>query len=241
MIRKVVSLFSLEKEEIGIREVSTLLGMYPSRVHRLLSALETCGFLEKSENRKYRLGEAFLELGALYPIHFPLRKIVRPHAEELALKFKTNVQVAIFSRREVPSAIIVDRVVNFQSPSLIQRISYNIPLHCSAIGKCLLAFMPPENRRVTLQKITLTKYTPNTITDIRLLKKELESIIESGVAFDRGEMHANIYCVSTPLFKNEKLAGAMSLTDTYEVINEGNFGIIANALKEKTEFISRQL
>jgi DNA-binding IclR family transcriptional regulator len=97
-VAKILSLFTSEKEEVSVREVSKILDFYPSRVHRLLASLELCGFLEKDSNHRYRLGEAILELGSLYPLHLPLRKVARPHAEELARKYKTHVQVAIPSR-----------------------------------------------------------------------------------------------------------------------------------------------
>lgn len=241
MISQIFCLFSTEKEEIGVRETSKILRRYPSRIQRLLSSLEAEGFLERSLNHKYRLGEVIMELGALVPMHSPLRKIVRPHAEELASKYKTNVHLGIPSRKDPITAIIIDRVINFQSSALIQRISFNVPLHCSAIGKTILAFMPLEKQKVTFRQIELTKFTKNTITDPKLLRKEIKTIIKNGFAVDREEMHENVYCVATPLFQNGKLVGSMSMTDTEERINEGNLDELSRVLKEKSNFISKQL
>ena len=56
-IAQILSLFSLEKDEIGVREASQILNLSAAKVHRLLSSLESCGFLEKNAHRKYRLGE----------------------------------------------------------------------------------------------------------------------------------------------------------------------------------------
>jgi len=241
LVAQVFSLFSIDKEEISIREVSNILGIYPSRVHRVLSSLECCGFLEKGLNRKYRLGEGIFEVGVLYPAHLPLRKIARPHAEELAKMFKANVHLAIPSRKNPHSAIIIDRIFNLESSSLIHRFSYNVPLHCSAVGKSILAFLPREKRAEILHGIKLIRYTKNTVIDLKLLKAELDQIRKRGFSTDYGELHENLCCVASPIFQNQQMVGSLSLSDTKERINDRNLNEIAGALKQKTVFISRQL
>jgi IclR family transcriptional regulator, KDG regulon repressor len=241
LVSQIFSQFSIEIEEISVREVSKKMKVYPSRIQRLLSALEAEGFLERTVNHKYRLGEVISELGALVPIHSPLRKIVRPHAEELAGKYRINVQVGIPSKKDPPTAIIIDRVINFQSSASIQRIAFNIPLHCSGIGKTILAFMPLERQKVAFQQIELIKYTKNTIVDPKLLKEEMKTIVKNGFAIDRGEMHENVYCVAAPLFHNEELVGAISITDTEEKVNTRTYDELSKIIREKANFISRQL
>lgn len=240
-ISRILSLFSTEKGEVGIREASQSLGVYPSRVHRLLSSLEGCGLLEKGLDRKYRLGERIFELGSLYPHHLPLRKIARPHAEELAKRFKTNVQLAVPSRMRPCSVIIIDRIINLQSPSFIQRLSLNVPMHCCAVGKCILAFMPAEKRKRALKEMKLVPFTKNTITNIRNLEAQLSRIKKNGFAVDQGEIFENVNCVGAPIFQNEDLVGSLSLTDTADRINPANFQEMAEALMAKSVFISRQL
>jgi IclR family KDG regulon transcriptional repressor len=241
IISQIFSIFSVVKEEIGIREVSNILGIYPSRVHWVMKSLEVYGFLEKGPNKKYRLGEKLLELGTLYPIHFPLRKIVRPHGEELAMKFRSNVSLGILSKKDPPSVIIIDRIFNYQSAPFIHRLSFNIPLHCTGIGKCILAFMPPEMRKETLKKISFTKYTDQTITDFKSLDKEIHSIIKDGFAVDRMEMQEDLYSVAVPLFSNQNLVGSMCVMDTPDRITPKKVPQIAKALIDKAKFISRQL
>lgn len=240
-IARILSLFSMEKGEIGIREASQLLGIYPSRVHRLLSSLEGFGLLEKGLDRKYRLGERIFELGTMYSHHLPLRKIVRPHAEELAKRFQTNVQLAVPSRMRPWSVIIIDRIVNLQWPSFIQRLSLNVPMHCCAVGKCILAFMPEDKRNRALKEMKLVPFTKNTITNIRNLEAQLSRIKKNGFALDQGEIFENVHCVGAPIFKNEELVGSLSLTDTADRIRTANMQELAEALMAKCGFISRQL
>ena len=116
-VAQILSQFSLEKDEIGVRETSQALCISPAKVHRLLSSLESCGILEKNAQRKYRLGEKVFFLGSLYPLHFQLRKIIRPHAEEIAKTYNAGVNFAILSKSMPYSAIIIDRIMTVRTSS----------------------------------------------------------------------------------------------------------------------------
>jgi DNA-binding IclR family transcriptional regulator len=242
MVSKILSLFSMEKEEIGVREVSQILGMSPASIYRLISSMEACGFLEKNANRKYQLGAGIYAIGVLYPFHSSLRKIVRPHAEDLAKTFRTNVQLAIHRKTCPDSAIIIDRITSLDDSSFhALRFHLTIPLYCTALGKAILSFLPLDEKKEVLQKMVLTRHTKSTITDIKVLKAEINQIQKDGFSIDRREILENLYCVGTPLFQNNKLVGALSFSDMAGRINEKNFREFAEILKEKATFISRQL
>ena len=242
MVSRILSLFSLEKEEIGVREVSQILGLSPGGIHRLLSSMESCGFLQKNINRKYRLGERVFQIGLLFPLHSPLRKIVRPHAEDLAKMFRTNVQLAIPRRTQPSSAIIIDRIISLDDPVFHSMpFALDAPFHCSALGKSILAFLPAEEKKNALREMVLTRHTKRTITGMRLLKAELNKIQKNGFSVDRGEIFEGLYCVGAPIFQNGRLVGSLSLSDAIGRINDKNVSEVAKALKEKIAFISRQL
>lgn len=238
---KILSLFSTDKDEIGVREASQLLSLSPAKVHRLLYSLESYGILEKNASKKYRLGLKVFEIGSLYPIHSSLRKLVRPHAEDLSARFNSGVNFAILSNSRPHSAIILDRIVNLQSPSLIQRVSFNIPLHCSAVGKALIAFSEPDVQKMILDEIILTKLTKKTITTKSHLVSELKKIRKEGYSVDREETHSNMICIAAPIMKNNDLVGALSVTEFTVRPSEKQIKDIGNSLKERCIFISRQL
>ena len=203
--------------------------------------MEEAGLLEKTEDRRYRIGERLFEIGALYSHTLPLRKIVSPHAEELAERFKTTVNFAIPSKRNPHLAITIDRFPNWQSHLAVQRLALNVPLHCTGVGKAIFAFYEPAKQEEILKRAPLTSYTPRTITSLRAVRAELRKIRQEGIAYDRGELYAKIFCLAAPLLQNGKVVGSISFTDTVERINERNYRKFAKALKEKAEFISRQL
>jgi DNA-binding IclR family transcriptional regulator len=203
--------------------------------------MEEVGFLERTTDRRYRIGERLFEMGALFPHNHPLRKVVRPHAEELAQKFGTSVLLAIPSHRNPHLAVTIDHLQNWQSHFSVQRLSLNVPLHCSSVGKVILAFSDEKMKKEAFKKAHLHRYTSRTIVSPKILQAELKKIKKEGLAIDRCEFYENVFGVAAPLLQNGKIVGAIGLTDSAKRMNEKNFKKFANVLREKAAFISRQL
>lgn len=238
---EILSCFNSKSEELGITEIARELGMYTSKVHRVASTLETFGILERNPvTRKYRIGLRLFEMGTLYPINLSIRRIVRPHALELAKALDTNLHLGIMSKSIPYSVVIIDRVINVQSHSTIQRISFNIPLHSSSLGKVLLAFSERGFIELVLRDIELQKFTSSTITDRSRLEEELRLVRERGYATDREETHSNLYCVAAPIRDHSGIVAAISISDHRQKIEKRQDEIIAR-ITDTAEVISYQL
>jgi IclR family transcriptional regulator, KDG regulon repressor len=240
-VSRLLSLFSTEREAIGIREASQLLRLPPANIHRLFFSMEEVGFLEKTPDRRYRIGERLFEIGTLFPHNSSLRKIVRPHAEELARRFGASVLLAIPSQRTPHLAVTIDHLQNWQSHFSVQRLSLNVPIHCSGVGKAILAFSDPHKHKEILKGIPLTRYTRRTIVSPQTLRAELKKIKKEGFAVDRCEFYENLFGVAAPLLQDGRVVGAIGLTDSVRRLNPKNYRKFAKVLKEKAAFISRQL
>ena len=227
--------------ELGITEIAERLGVYTSKIHRIVSTLEESGLLEKNPiTRKYKIGLKLFEIGNLYPIDLNIRIIANPHALALAKMFETNVHLGILSKTFPPSLVVIDRVISLQSKDTIRRISLNIPLHSSAMGKVFLAFIEKKNSNQILESIKLDKFTPSTITDKRILEKELKLVESQGYAMDKGETHPNLYCISSPIKDKNGIVAAISVSDLRQKI-EKNIDEMINNITQTADFISRQL
>jgi len=239
-IINILSSFSEDIEEIGVNETSKKLGIYPSSAQRLFTGLKEGGILEQNpKTRKYRLGLKMFEMGLLFGHHLGIRRIARPHLEQLAARFDVNCHLGMLSGT---SATIIDRIHNLESSSLIQRLSINVPLHCSGVGKAILAFLPRDKQQEVLNKIRLVRYTQNTIADRGGLKKELDWIAKHGYAVDRGELHINIHCVGAPVLdKNSNVVISISASDSRERLTDRKMNKIIPELIKTAESISLQL
>jgi len=160
----------------------------------------------------------------------------------LAKLFGMNVHVAIPSQLHPHEVMTIDRIYSIQSPPLVQRVGFRIPMHCSGVGKAIFAFLEPEKRARILKEMALVKYTRNTLTDPRRLRAELDQIRKQGFAQDRAEMYENVHCVAVPVFQNDRVVASLSMSDSSgRIKNRKKRDRIAGALMDKSTFISRQL
>jgi len=238
----ILKCFSSDRGEAGITEIARILEVYPSKIHRVAVALEEAGLLEKSPvTKKYKIGLRLFEIGSLYPINLNIKRIVRHHALALAKSLGSNVHLGIMSKSIPYSIVILDRFVNIQSMnSIIHRISFNVPLHSSSLGKTLLAFSDSHAQAAILKNIKLQRFTPRTITKKAALEAELKLTKNRGYATDRGETHSGIYCIAAPIRDSSGVIAAISVSDVQKNI-EKKQNKITETIIETADVISYQM
>ncbi len=84
------------------------------------------------------------------------------------------------------------------------KVGYHIPLHTSAPGKVLLAYLPQEQRAEIISRMDFKKYTPSTITALKDFQAELDSVLEKGYSIDVSEQLEGCHCVGVPVFDETK-------------------------------------
>ena len=81
----------------------------------------------------------------------------------------------------------------------MSKIGQRGPLHCTALGKTLLAFQPEGEQAKIIQKIRMTPFTSRTITSKQKLIEELRIIRKQGYALDRREIEEDVECIGSPI------------------------------------------
>ena len=96
---------------------------------------------------------------------------------------------------------------------MVSRLGSRIPLHCTAVGKVLLAYMPETDAEIIIQNVSSEQRTGNTITDPAELKQHLKMIRARGYAIDDEENEEGVRCVAAPI-RNEigQVIAAMSVS-----------------------------
>ena len=101
---QVLELFSLEKPECGVTEISKALNIYKSNVHNILKTLSEKSFVKKdAKTDKYKLGIKFFVLGSVVIKNMDLRKIAHPYIEELSKEFNETVHLGVLDKGRVVS------------------------------------------------------------------------------------------------------------------------------------------
>src|SRR5687768_9923343 len=193
---RVLTSFSGEEEELGITTLATRLRLAKSTVHRLAATLTGSGFLEQnSDTGKYRLGMALFELGALVRRRMDVATEGRPKLRELLEKTGETVQMGVVDH------LSVLYVYEMESPRAIRMaaaVGGRAPLHCTAVGKVLLAYQPQAFVERVLEA-GLTAYTPKTLIKREAVLAMLSEVRAREHAIDDEESESGLRAIAAPV------------------------------------------
>lgn len=183
-------------EGLSLGEISRRLAVDKSTTHRLLGTLIARGFARlEGKTQRYRLGLRLVGLGATAWQSVDLPEMARPHLERLRDATGEAAHLAVLSEGEVlflgkasaPSALTVNVGIGARAP-----------LHCTSLGKALLAWLEPAEVDGLLAGRQLHAFTPRTITDPDDIKRHLEVVRQRGWAFDDEERDVGLRCLAAP-------------------------------------------
>jgi len=195
---ELLALFDREHAEWGVREVAAKLKMAKSSTHDLMSSLAKLGFLNKTEENRYRLGWRLVTLSETLLTTTELRKEARPVLEELAARYQETIHLAVLDDTQ---AVYVDKLEGRQAVRVeLTSLGARLYAHCSALGKILLAYSPEEEVKRIIQTSGLPRFTPNTITDEEELFQAFGKIRKQGYAYDLEEILPDLCCVGAPIY-----------------------------------------
>src|SRR5665648_123053 len=221
-------------------EIAEKLGFYPSTVHRILDTLKHWGYVEQdSHTQKYRLGLKALELGMAKLHQMDLVREATPCLKELVNQCNETVHLGALDGREV---LYLAKEESSQTIRMISYVGKRAPLHCTALGKVLLAHLSAEEREKILGEKVLPRLTKNTITDKMELEQELDKVREQGFALDREENEKDVRCVAAPIrnYQGEVIA-AISISSPTFRLDKNVQNNLKEALVETSEKISKRL
>lgn len=183
--------------EVGIADLSKRVGLHVSTTHRLLATLAAQGYVRQNrETGRYALGAKAFLLAEAYLGQMDLRRAVRPLLERLSHETGETANLVILDGREV---LYLDKVESPQSLRIFSRIGRRAPLHCTAVGKVLLAAEPSEVVRRLLGRGPFERLTARTVTAPAPLRVELAKVREQGFALDFEECEEGARCIAVPV------------------------------------------
>jgi IclR family KDG regulon transcriptional repressor len=192
----ILRLFDGKLEWLGVREIARRLDMNSASVHNLLRTLAGEGLLEQhNETKKYRLGLGLVALAGIKLSQMGLVSYATPLMRELMHQTEETTILATLYRDDVLF------LARFESSHLLRVASQmggTAPLHCSAVGKVLLAFQGSD-RIETVLSGSLEQFSARTVTDPSLLREELERIRKQGFAVDFGGYIDGVHAVAAPV------------------------------------------
>ncbi len=148
------------------------------------------------ETGEYSLGLFTFEIGNAYLNRIDFPKVSKPIMTDLALIVQETVHLAVLSGTEI---VYVDKVDSPRPLGIMSKIGQRAPLHCTALGKVLLAFQPEDDLKRIIRQLKLIALTSNTIISRQRLMEELRAIRRQGYALDHREIEEDVECIGAPI------------------------------------------
>ncbi len=229
-----------EPREHSLTELSKKLGWPKSTVHGVLSTLVQYRYAEQSdETGRYRLGIRFFELGIKVGKMWDIRSIAIPYMQKLNTELGEMVQLGTEDRGEM---LYLEKLDSTHLIRIVSEIGGRLPIHCTGLGKAILAYMPPLKVKQIIREHGLTSYTANTITHPAALERELQKIREQGYAIDDGEIMLGLRCVAAPIFDGKgQVKYALSISGIQNNLEGARLERIKNRVVETAAAITKTL
>jgi IclR family KDG regulon transcriptional repressor len=236
---EILNIFLDEDRACGISEFARKLSMPKPTVQSLVRTLEEIGFLEKDPaTARYSLGPVLFQLGMRYAAGMDLAAVARDWMQRLCTQFNEAAHAGMLVGGKV---VIVLRVEPDSKFMVYPQTGSVIPLHTSAIGKVLFAYMDGEKRDEVLARHDFQKLTERSIDNRADFIREIEKARRDGIGFDNQESVTGLSCVGGPIFNSRRQCiAAFSLSgNTYTI--ESRMEEIAHAVRYVSYQISSRM
>jgi IclR family acetate operon transcriptional repressor len=234
----ILALFSPAETRLTLGEICERCHFPKSTAHNLLQTLLSRGFVEKVGN-EYALGTALLALSQAVRINAEVRDRAAPLLRELADQMHESVYLAVLDGEY---ALYVYAVESPRRLLARTAVGDRVELHCTSLGKAILASLPDQRRQAILDRIGLPAYTDATIVDADALRIELEKTKERGYAIDVGEHEAGTYCIGAAILDHGgRVIGACSVSGADPEIVSSRREQFSTHVKHVAQEISRRM
>lgn len=225
---------------LSVKEISEKLQLYPSAVHRILDTLRFMGYIEQdTTTQKYSLGLKVIEMGMAKLNQMNVVREASPYIKKLVSESNETVHLGVLEGQDV---LYLDKAESSQTVRMVSRTGRRAPLHCTALGKVLLAHLPETERKKIISDKVLPRLTHNTITDKAQLDKELCKVKEQGFALDTEEHEKDVHCIAAPIRNYDgKVIAAVSISGPAFRVNFDKNDHVTKILIKTAENISRRM
>ena len=185
------------RDGISLAELSKRVGLHNSTTFHLVKTLVSLGYIRQiKDTKRYRIGRPLFALAASALDEIEMVSLAMPVLEDLS---RETGEGGHFAVRMGDSVVVIARTAAPGAFQLAERVGVVRPAHCTALGKVILAALRDDQLDRFLARVELTPVTPRSITEPRALKKDIDGVRRSGIAFDDGEFNPEVRCVGVPV------------------------------------------
>lgn len=234
----ILELLAASPEPLPVSVIATRLTVPRNTAYELVHTLQERGLVDLRDGR-VALGVHLFELGWRYADSLDLVAESRPIAARLRDASGETVHVATLHGRHVTYLL---KEESRQAVRMGSAIGLRLPAHVSAVGKAMLAALPPEDARRRIDGAELEVFTGNSITDPEQLMLELEHTRRRGYALDRGESSPGVMCVAAAVRDaTGAIAAGLSISGPVERVANAREPVLVSLVREAAADLTRRL
>lgn len=229
-----------DNKVLGVGEIAKSLGISKTTTHRLLQSLINVNLVSQDEDtQKYRLTYRLFELGAkafgnsglIQAANGPMTRLNDLTEETIHLGVLDSHSMVYLHKLDAKHTIV-----------LASRVGKVAPLHCTALGKVLLAWRDETAIRKIVHELDFKVRTPNTIHNPETFLKHLKNVKRDGYALDQEENEEGITCFAVPIFDfNSDTIAGLSISAPKFRLNPDQIPALIESLKKCGMEISAKL
>lgn len=202
----VVEMLLHESGGLTQSEIAERLGCTRSTVFRICTTLLEHGYLKRNADGSHlQLSRKFQALGSRGLADRARMQQAMDVMRQIRDEFKETVLLGTLFDDEI---LVMNQILGLHPFKFAVDPGTRVPIHCSAPGKAILAFVSSAELEKVLGRIEFQRYNTNTITTASALKKELSQVHELGYALDRGEQLKDVRCIGVPIMDDRDLVMA---------------------------------
>lgn len=223
---------------LDFTSIHSRLGLPKSSTHNLLVTLCRLGVLKLQPDRSYVLGLRLTELGTFAASQRFIEKESVPLLRVLAREERLTCHLGVREGRE---AVYLSKCESDPPIKIDSWVGKRFPLHSSALGKALLAWLPPHELARAIEELPWDKRTPNAVGQPEDLQAHLALVRAQGFATEDEENISNVRCVAAPVFDLKGgVVAAISAIGTSLQLDKSRFDQLAPRLIATASEISRR-
>lgn len=235
----IIEAVAANKNSAVLTKIAEKTGLHKSTAYRIIATLFKRGYLKKNEDGTYKIGLKLIEAVSYYIDSLELQTEVRPYIAQITAKFGLTSHLGILEGDKV---VYIEKMDIFSNIKLYSQIGLRMHAYCSSLGKCLLANYSNTQLRSIMGRTEFTRFTPNTITTIEALQKEIDSVRQRGWAIDNEEFEIGHRCIGAPVYDYRgDIIAAISASGSTTILTDERIPEIVEYLKQTAAEISQNM
>jgi DNA-binding IclR family transcriptional regulator len=192
----ILDLLSTSPAPMGLGDVADGLGLHKSTAHRFLMVLKRHRMVNRTASGKFRLGLRLFDYGNRAIEQYDLWECAQRYLKKLVQEVEETAHLCVLENMHM---VYIDKLEPERSVRMISRVGASSPVHCTAVGKAMLAQMPVEEAIEIFKQARLTAFTKKTLTTIDALMQEIARTKRRGYAVDDEESEKGVRCVAVAI------------------------------------------